>query len=270
MSVRTTDAAEAIPRRRLGWRDDLSPRLRLPDGELGEALPQRAAVRALRLPRDGHVHRDRVRRRARASRSHRAARHARPSRRSTSRRDPRPGVDRVRLDPAAPADPGPRPGGGGAVLGPPHDGRGAAPRLPDAPSADRGRLDLGHQESQRRHGRGDPVDEHRLPRPGGVQHRLRLVRRQRRLLRPDRPRRQVPARDAEDQRLPADGREHAADAARGGLPPRRRRGADAALGDRGGARRGLRHHAACSRRRSTSGCRAGSRCSATSAAAAPT
>ena len=44
--------------------------------------------------------------------------------------------------------------------------------------------------------------------------------------------------DAEDLRLPADGREHAADAARGGLPPRRRRGAHAPLGDGRGARRG--------------------------------
>jgi ribosomal protein S18 acetylase RimI-like enzyme len=32
------------------------------------------------------------------------------------RRDPRPGLDRVRLDPAAPAHPGPRPGRAGAVL----------------------------------------------------------------------------------------------------------------------------------------------------------
>ncbi len=117
---------------------------------------------------------------------------------------------------------------------------------------------------------GHPVDEHRLPPAGRLQHRLRLVRRQRGVLRPDRPRGQVPARHAEGERLPADGGEHAADAARGGLPPRRRRGADAALGDRRGEGRGLRHHRRAAAAPSTSGCRAASRCSATSAAAAPT
>ena len=70
-------------------------------------------------------------------------------------------------------------------------------------------------------------------------------------------------------RLPADGGEHAADAARGGLPPRGRRRADAPLG-RGG-RAGARSSSPWGRcrRRSTSGCRAGSRCSATSAAGRP-
>ena len=110
------------------------------------------------------------------------------------RRHPRPGLDRVRLHPAAPPDARPRPGGGGAVLDPPHDGRGAAPRLPDAPPAGRGRLELRLQGVHLRHHRGHPVDEHRLPPAGRLQHRLRLLRRQRRLLRPDRPRRQVPAR----------------------------------------------------------------------------
>ncbi len=69
---------------------------------------------------------------------------------SPLRRHPRPGLDRVRLHPAAPPDPRPRPGRGGAVLDPPHDGRGAAPRLPDAPPAGRGRLELASPRSRPR------------------------------------------------------------------------------------------------------------------------
>ena len=46
----------------------------------------------------------------------------------------------------------------------------------------------------------------------------------------DRPRRQVPAHDAEGVRVQADGRLDAADATRGGVPPRGRRDPDAPLG----------------------------------------
>ena len=71
-------------------------------------------------------------------------------------------------------------------------------------------------------------------------------------------------------RLPADGGEHAADAARGGVPPRRRGGADAPLGRPPPPRARPSSPWTCCRRRSTSGSRAASRCSATSGAAAPT
>ena len=155
-----------------------------------------------------------------------------------ARRDPRPGLDRVRLDPAAPADARPRPGRGGAVLGAAHDGRGAAPRLPDAPpaaSSDDWTPVSGQIE------RADMVEEILSMRTGS--HVLgafnidfdsfvdnivfcALI---------DRVGKYQLAMQ-KVSRLPADGRDHAADAARGGVPPRRRRGAAAPLGGEGGAR----------------------------------
>ena len=205
---------------------------------------------------------------ARASPRRPAPRARRQPGRSSARCHPCPGLDRVRLDPAAPADPRPGPGGAGPVLGHADDGRGASPRLSDAAPAARedwsSVSDTRAPTWSKRSSRCAPART-----SGCLQRRLRLLRRQHHFLLPDRPGRQVPARHAEGQRLQADGREHAADAARGGLPSRHRRRADAALGRAGGAGLVFITMETC-RRRSTSGCRAASRCSATSAAAAPT
>ena len=153
-----------------------------------------------------------------------------------------------------------------------HDGRGAAPRLPDAAPAARGRLDARSPSRSS----ADMVEEilsmtHRLPRPGRLQHRLRLVRRQHRLLRPDRPRRQVPARHAEDlaptSRWPRACRRCCA-RRRSTSPPASCRCAAGWSRRREGEVDD--HHGGDPEGASTSGCRAASRCSATSAAAAPT
>ena len=72
------------------------------------------------------------------------------------------------------------------------------------------------------------------------------------------------------ERLCADGRVDAPDAARGGLPPRHRRRADAPLGAAGGRGRGLHHHRDAPEGDQQVAAARASRCSATSAAAAPT